>query len=81
MGFKNKKRLDKDVFRLNRSIAVVYTEVANRFDLLQECKERGKMTSEETLSDSKLKLFLKMVSDPQGEAIKQSININRLGNV
>ena len=32
---KTKKRLDKDVFRLNKgSIAVAYTEVANRFDLL-----------------------------------------------
>ena len=32
---KTKRRLDKDVFRLNEgSIAVAYTEVANRFDLL-----------------------------------------------
>ncbi len=32
---KTKKRLDKDVFRLNEgSISIAYTEVADRFDLL-----------------------------------------------
>jgi len=36
-----KRRLDKDVFRLNKgSIAVAYTEVANRFDLLPKNVKR-----------------------------------------
>ena len=40
------------------------------------------MTSEETTFRFKVEVVLKNgVLDPQGEAIKQSININKLGNV
>ena len=40
------------------------------------------MTSEETTFRFKVEVVLKNgVLDPQGEAIKQSININNLGNV
>ena len=40
------------------------------------------MTSEETTFRFKVEVVLKNgVLDPQGEAIKQYININRLGNV
>ena len=40
------------------------------------------MTSEETTFRFKVEVVLKNgVLDPQGEVIKQSININRLGNV
>ena len=40
------------------------------------------MTSEETTFRFKVEVVLKNgVLDPQGEAINQSININRLGNV
>ena len=40
------------------------------------------MTSEETNFRFKVEVILKNgVLDPQGEAIKQSININKLGNV
>ena len=39
---KTKKRLDKDVFRLNEgSISIAYTEVADRFDLLQKNVRRA----------------------------------------
>ena len=40
------------------------------------------MTAEETTFRFKVEVILKKgVLDPQGEAIKQSININKLGNV
>ena len=40
------------------------------------------MTAEQTIFKFKVEVVLKNgVLDPQGEAIKQSININRLGNV